>query len=167
MGLERLLPAFVKHPLEQMVRWPGRMRYRRELKQRPFDLPAGGPRINYAGAEPQPGQIVHGGRVKLLALLERFPHCEREFNAIYLVSSALPLHVLDFVRWAKDRGVRFIWNQNGVAFPAWAGGSATAVNRPMAELLQLADFVVYQSEFCRVSADRQLGPAKSPSGDPL
>lgn len=163
MGLERLLPAAVRHPLEHLVRWPGRIAYRQELRDRRFALASGGPKINYAGTEPRPGQIVHGGRVKLLALLERFPHCETEFNAIYLVSSVLPLHVVEFVRWAKERGAKLIWNQNGVAFPAWAGGSTASVNRSMAELLRLADFVVYQSEFCRVSADRQLGPAPCPS----
>ncbi|MGV3531969.1 MAG: glycosyltransferase family 4 protein [Chthoniobacteraceae bacterium] len=163
MGLERLLPACIKHPLEELVRWPGRLKHRRSLEQRPFTLAAGGPRINYAGKEPKPGQIVHGGRVKLLGLAERFPHCETEFNAIYLVSSALPLHVIEFVRWARARGVKLIWNQNGVAFPAWAGDSTRAVNRPLAELLRMADFVVYQSEFCRQSADRQLGPASCPS----
>ncbi len=163
MGLERLLPDGMRHPLEQLVRWPRRVAYQKKLASRPFALAGGGAKISYAGTEPRPEQIVHGGRVKLLALLERFPHCESEFNLIYLVSSALPLHIVDFVKWAKQRGAKLVVNQNGVAFPAWAGGSTSAINRPLAQLLRLADFVVYQSEFCRVSADRYLGPAPCPS----
>ena len=109
-----------------------------------------------------PGAVVAGGRVKLRHLDRAFPEQEH-FNVLYLVSSALPPHASELVRWAKARGAKLVWNQNGVGFPAWAGRRFAETNRPMAELRQLADFVVYQSEFCRESADRFLGGVSSPS----
>jgi glycosyltransferase involved in cell wall biosynthesis len=51
-------------------------------------------------------------------------------------------------------------NQNGVGYPAWAGADWQTVNRPMQAALKEADYVFYQSEFCRLSADRFLGPGR-------
>lgn len=162
MGLERFLPPAVRGPLERLVRWPGEAAYRNALNRRTFHLAEEGVVLNYGGAEPRAGEIVHGGRVKLLPLLEAFPHGAESFNAVYMVSSAIPRNALAFVRWAKAHGARLIWNQNGVAFPAWAGAGTPSINRPMAELFREADFIVYQSDFCRESADRYLGRAKVP-----
>ncbi len=52
--------------------------------------------------------------------------------------------------WAKSRGVAVVVNQNGVAYPAWAGEFYPWFNEPMRRLIARADHVVYQSEFCRV-----------------
>jgi len=49
-----------------------------------------------------------------------------------------------------------------VAYPAWHGPGWKAVNAPLATLLHAADYVFYQSEFCRLSADRYLGVRKGP-----
>ena len=148
---------------EALWRWPARRRFQRELEPQVWRAPDGEPVLSYGGAIPrEPGAIVHGGRVKLLHLRERFPE-SAEFNILYLVSSAMPPHAADLVAWAKARGVKFVWNQNGVAFPAWAGNQARAINRPMAALLSEADHVIYQSVFCRESADRFLGLAPGPN----
>jgi glycosyltransferase involved in cell wall biosynthesis len=147
----------------QLLRWPSRLACRRALARRKFILPEGAPILSYGGVLPRaPGAIVAGGRVKLRHLERAFPEQEH-FNVLYLVSSALPPHAAELVRWAKARGAKLVWNQNGVAFPAWAGGRCAETNRPMAELRRLADFVVYQSEFCRESADRFLGEVRCPS----
>lgn len=119
--------------------------------------------LNYGAALPrEAGAIVAGGRVKLRHLDRVFPERE-DFNVLYLVSSAIPPHALELVRWAKAQGARFVWNQNGVAFPAWAGSRTAETNGPMAALRREADFVVYQSEFCREGAERFLGPCAAPS----
>ena len=147
----------------EWVRMPARWRYRRELVARTFSLPSGEPMLSYGGALPrEPGAMVAGGRVKLRALDRAFPE-GGAFNVLYLVSSAAPRHAVELVRWAKSRGVKFIWNQNGVAFPAWAGDRLAETNGPMAALRAEADFVVNQSEFCRVSAEQFLGPSSVPS----
>ena len=147
----------------KLIRLPSRIAFRRALGRRKLTPPAGAPALSYGGAlRREPGGIIAGGRVKLLQLDREWPEQEH-FNLLYLVSSAPVPHALDFVRWAKSRGAKLVWNQNGVAFPAWAGDRCADTNRPMAELLRLADFVVYQSEFCQVSADRFLGSAPCPS----
>jgi glycosyltransferase involved in cell wall biosynthesis len=103
--------------------------------------------------------VVQGGRVKLLDLQTIFPeHCDR-FNILYLVSSALPKHSYELVRWAKKRGAKFVLNQNGVSYPGWAGPDWEKHNAPNRKLLHEADLVVYQSSYCQSSADRYLGAA--------
>jgi len=52
-------------------------------------------------------------------------------------------------------------NQNGVCYLAWAGAETDAVNRPLRQALVAAEHVLYQSEFCKRSADLYLG---SPTG---
>lgn len=100
-----------------------------------------------------------GGEIKYLHLGERFPQHRQDFNLIYLVSSALPPQVIELVKAAKSRGAKLVWNQNGIAYPGFYGDFYPWFNRTMAALLPLADHVVYQSEFCRASADRYLGKA--------
>lgn len=120
------------------------------------------PRATYAGVL-DPGQsMVIGGAVKLLALRDRFPDFSDRFNLIYLVSSALPPHIEHFVVEAKRSGAKLVWNQNGVAYPAWCGDFYPWFNTPIRRLYQLADYVVYQSEFCRMCADRYLGQTGAP-----
>ncbi len=136
------------------------------MEQIPFTLAQGGPALNYGAVLPrQKGAIVQGGKVKLLHLTRAFPEQANHFNLLYLISSAIPPHGVELARWAKKRGARLVWNQNGVGFPAWAGADYEEINRPMRELLQMADFVFYQSAFCRQSATRFLGEA--PCGSSL
>ena len=55
------------------------------------------------------------------------------------------------------RGAAIVVNQNGVAYPAWAGLRTDEINEPLREALNAADYVFFQSEFCKSSADRFLG----------
>src|SRR5205085_10470487 len=64
---------------------------------------------------------VHGGAVKLQALAQAFPSSPRDFNVLYLVSSALPPDARMLIRLARRRGAKVVWNQNGVAYPGWPG----------------------------------------------
>lgn len=124
--------------------------------------PAADPVIGFGGVLDAKG-LLHGGAVKLLSLREGFSHDETHFNVLYLVSSAQPCFARDLVRVCRSRGIKFAWNQNGVGYPAWAGRDAELHNTPMRELRAQADFVVYQSGFCRESAEKFLGPCHSPS----
>ena len=158
------LPASIRRPLRRALDAPARLAYRRRLEALPFHLPRGGPVLSYGEALPRKaGALVQGGRVKLTHLARAYPAGAGGFNVLYLVSSAIPPHAMELVRFAKARGVKFVWNQNGVAYPAWAGPFTDDVNDPMRALLREADYVVYQSAFCRASADRLLGPAACPS----
>lgn len=109
------------------------------------------------------GGLIHGGAVKLLSLQAAFSCHEDCFNILYLVSSAQPAFAEDLVRHCKRHGIPLVWNQNGVGYPAWAGAEAGRHNAPMRRLRTQAHFVVYQSQFCELSANRFLGDQASPS----
>ncbi len=125
--------------------------------------PRGEVALSYAGMIPPPGTPAHGGRVKLAHLGARYPEREREFNILYLVSSALPPSAREYVEVSRRSGVRIVWNQNGVGYRAWAGDNTEAVNAPLREMIHRSDWVVYQSEFCRTAADAFLGRFEGPS----
>lgn len=114
--------------------------------------------ISY-GVEQMPAEseVVYGGAVKFQVLHREFPNAPRDFNVLYLGSSSMPVDASMLVRLARRRGAAFVWNQNGVAYPAWYGDGWQLVNRPRSRLLHEADYVVYQSDFCKVSADRFCG----------
>lgn len=102
--------------------------------------------------------IAAGGAVKYRHLNAIFPHAGRVFNVLYAVSSSHTSQMLALARRAKCQGIPFVWNQNGTYFPlAYPSNVVKQENRRMAELLQLADHVLYQSEFCRFAADHFLG----------
>ncbi len=143
--------------------FPERWQFRHALTQRTLSPPAGAPVLALGEPAGSLDGLVHGGRVKLLHLAKSFPRDEHHFNLLYLVSSAIPPHAEDLAAWARAQGARLVWNQNGVGFPAWAGGRAASINRPMQRLRAMADFVIYQSEFCRLSAERFLGEISAPS----
>lgn len=109
------------------------------------------------------GRPVHGGAVKLLALREGFDCDEREFSILYAVSSSPPRFAEPLFKRCRERGIRIVWNQNGVGYPAWAGRESKRFNGPMRRLRAKADFVVHQSRFCEESAQRFLGPCDAPS----
>jgi glycosyltransferase involved in cell wall biosynthesis len=117
-----------------------------------------GPRVFY-GLDQwfKPGEIVSGGIVKILDLQEIFPNSPSDPNLLYLVSSALPPYADRMVWWAKTRGAKVVLNQNGVAYPAWHGQGWEAANRIPRHILRSADYVFYQSLFCKQTADQFLG----------
>ncbi len=112
---------------------------------------------------PERSGDVSGGFVKCLDLAARFPNSAAKANLLYLVSSALPARRELLARAARRAGGKFVLNQNGVAYPAWAGPSWREMNGPNAYVHAAADYVVYQSEFCRRCAERFLGPRKGPA----
>jgi glycosyltransferase involved in cell wall biosynthesis len=106
--------------------------------------------------------MAHGGRVKLQPLAAAFPSSPRDFNLLYLVSSAPPHDAGVMIRLARRRDAPIVVNQNGVAYEAWHGPGWERTNRPLAQVLHSADHVVYQSEFCKLSADRFCGEPRVP-----
>jgi glycosyltransferase involved in cell wall biosynthesis len=111
---------------------------------------------------PGPDDVVYGGQVKFALLAAELPNAPRDFNVLYLGSSAMPLEAPLLLRLARRRGAAFAWNQNGVAYPGWYGDGWELVNRPRAKLLHAADHVFFQSEFCKLSADRFYGERRGP-----
>jgi len=106
---------------------------------------------------PAPGDPVAGGTGKFQRLAQRFPNSPTEFSLLYLGSTWLPRDLKPMLWLARRRGAAVVVNQSGVAYPGWAGAQTEAINRPFRRALLAADHVLYQSEFCKRSADEFLG----------
>jgi len=114
---------------------------------------AKGVRVFYGGA--RPGD-VGGPLVKVKRLRALFPERIWGYNLVYVLSNTpyLPNLALAIL---KRRRVPIVHNQNGVFYPGWYAGDCDQQNKRMARTFHKADHVFFQSEFCKVSAERYLG----------
>ena len=108
---------------------------------------------------PAPGERAAGGTAKMQKLAERFPNSPHVFSLLYLGSNWLPRDLGPLLLLARRRGIPVVVNQDGVAYPGWAGEATHRINAPMRRALLAADHVLYQSEFSKHSADLFLGEA--------
>lgn len=106
---------------------------------------------------PNPNENATGGIVKFQRMQDIFPNAPRRFNTLYLGSGNLPRDWQKLIWLARLKGVPILYNQNGVGFPAWHGPGWERFNMSMIKALQVVDHVFYQSQFCKLSADRFLG----------
>ena len=102
---------------------------------------------------PAPGEPVAGGTAKSQRLAERFPNSPSDFTLLYLGSTWLPRDLSPLLRLAKRRRVPVVLNQDGVAYPGWAGAATVELNALNRRVLEAADHVIYQSRFSKDSAD--------------
>jgi glycosyltransferase involved in cell wall biosynthesis len=110
---------------------------------------------------PAPGEAVAGGTAKVQRLATRFPNHPTDFTLLYLASNWIPRDLNALLRLSRRRNLPVVLNQDGVGYPAWAAGDEMArVNRPVGVLLAAAEHVLYQSEFCKRSADEWVGPPR-------
>jgi glycosyltransferase involved in cell wall biosynthesis len=110
---------------------------------------------------PPPGEAVAGGTAKFQRLAARFPNRPTDFTLLYLGSTWLPRDLRPLLWLAGRRRIPVVLNQNGVGYPGWAGAEgAEAFNRPLRLAIAAAEHVLYQSEFCKRSADEFLGPPR-------
>ncbi|MBJ7390798.1 MAG: glycosyltransferase family 4 protein [Chthoniobacterales bacterium] len=156
-----MIPWQIKNLLRSALESPNR---RRAIKGYARIRRAGKnePSLGFGGVL-QSGNLIHGGAVKLLSLQHLFACDDECFDILYLVSSLQPDFAEDLASLCRIRGIKFVWNQNGVGYPAWAGGDTERHNAPMRRLRAQADFIIYQSEFCRESAQKFLGACEVPS----
>ena len=123
--------------------------------------PAPGVRVFYGHDRvPAPGDAVAGGTAKIQRLATRFPNHPTDFSLLYLASNWIPRDLNALLRLARRREIPVVLNQDGVGYPGWAGVEAEGVNEPIRALLEAADHVLYQSEFCQRSADEWVGRAR-------
>ena len=110
-------------------------------------------RLFYGGAR---SGNLGGPLVKVKRLSEYFPESRWQYNLVYLLSNATYLspRALD---WLRRRSIPIVLNQNGVFYPGWYGGDWQKMNEKMAVAYHRADFVFWQSEFCKRAADHFLG----------
>jgi glycosyltransferase involved in cell wall biosynthesis len=120
--------------------------------------PSPGLRVFYGHDRvPGPGEPVAGGTAKFQRLASRFPNRPTDFTLLYLGSTWLPRDLRPLLRLAHRRRAPIVVNQDGVAYPGWAGTATDELNRPLRLALQAADHVLYQSEFSKRSSDEFLG----------
>jgi glycosyltransferase involved in cell wall biosynthesis len=110
---------------------------------------------------PAVGNDVAGGSAKFQRLAARWPNSPSDFTLLYLGSTWLPRDLGPLLRYARWRRIPIAVNQDGVAYPGWAGDATEEFNRPLRQALLAADHVVYQSRFSKDSSDVFLG---EPSG---
>ncbi|MCK9590078.1 MAG: glycosyltransferase family 4 protein [Terrimicrobiaceae bacterium] len=161
------LPARMGYSAQEFLRsayhWNRKRRFVESLRKLPPVSSGGGIRLNCGGSPCGPAKPIIGGQVKLIHLREEFPEHYPDFNLLYLVSSAPPTYAVELARESKRRGCKVVLNQNGVAYRSWCGDYFPWFNAPLRELLLLADYVIYQSAFCKAYADRYLSPTDVPS----
>lgn len=150
-----MIPWQIREAVSTVTGWPAR---RAAASRRSGIVRAASddPIVGFGGVL-DGSRLIHGGAVKLLQLREAFACSESAFNILYLVSSSPPEFAQDLVGICRQHGIFFVWNQNGVGYPGWAGKEAERHNAPMRRLHAEADHVIYQSEFCRESAAKFLG----------
>jgi len=154
MPLKKYIPAKLKYPLIALYVL-GRVISR--------GLPSRDLKLNLAGVLPPPysNKIIHGGKVKLIYLRERFGDSWKRFDIAYFVSSGLPFAPSIWTTIYKMFGVKIVWNQNGVAYGAWTK-DVEKINSLMKPIHD-ADYVIYQTEFVKKCADQFLGKIRKPS----
>ena len=109
---------------------------------------------------PGHGEPVAGGTAKLQKLAERWPNRPTDFSLLYLGTTYLPRDLRPLLWLARRRGAPIVVNQDGVAYPGWAGERTDALNEPLRRALHAADHLVYQSAFSKRSSDEFLGPLR-------
>jgi glycosyltransferase involved in cell wall biosynthesis len=106
---------------------------------------------------PSFGEPVAGGTAKFQRLAARFPNSPTDFTLLYLGSTWLPRDLRPLLALARRRRAPLVLNQNGIAYPGWAGPETEELNGRNRRVLEAAEHVLYQSEFCKTSADEFVG----------
>ncbi len=111
------------------------------------------PKIFYGGAR----KGEHGGPlVKIKKLTKFFPEKRYRFNLVYLLSNNNFLSE-NSLKLLKRKKLPIILNQNGVFYPGWFKGNYKRRNLANSKLYHLADYVIWQSEFCKKASEKFLG----------
>jgi glycosyltransferase involved in cell wall biosynthesis len=111
---------------------------------------------------PGPGEPVAGGTAKLQKLAARWPNAPTDFSLLYLGTTYLPRDLRQLLWIARRRRAKVVVNQDGVAYPGWAGDRTDELNAPLRRALHGADHVLYQSLFSKRSSDAFLGDSDCP-----
>ena len=145
-----------------LIRIPGRLNIRRISRQNLSEVAVLYLTTNFPNRPTTRGEHAHGGSVKLTYLAEAFPHAYPAANLAYIVTSVGHPLQHEILERAKQQGLKFIVNHDGVSFPAWAGDQYIEFNQISKNILDQADFIVYQSQFSKLSADLYLSPPAVP-----
>jgi len=115
--------------------------------------------------DPPRGNFRHvaGGITKVNYLHESFPHSGTNCSILYVVSSDHHSGIYRIVKTAREKGIKIVWNQNGTFFPYTYGHEFSRVaNKRLSRLINMADYVLYQSEFAKESTLHFIGKVNKP-----
>jgi glycosyltransferase involved in cell wall biosynthesis len=103
-----------------------------------------------------------GPLVKVARLKKNFGENRINYNLLYVLSNCpyLPKYGYNLI---KNNNIPIILNQNGVFYEAWYQGNWRQENIKISVPYHLADYVFYQSEFCKKAADKYLGARQGAS----
>lgn len=110
-------------------------------------------RVYYGGSFKR---SIGGPAVKLKKLNRYFPEKNWSFNIIYLLSNSVFLPPF-YIQFIKQKRLPIVLNQNGVFYPAWFDGNWEKENFKMSQIYHSADYVLWQSEFCKKASEKFLG----------
>ena len=111
------------------------------------------PQLYFAGAEIT---SIGGPYLKIKKLQNFFPENKRKFNLIYALSNS-PKLTIQSINILKKRKIPIVLNQNGVFYPSWYKGNWNNQNMLISKVYHSADYVFWQSNFCKKAADKFLG----------
>ena len=114
------------------------------------------PKVFYAGS--RKGD-KGGPMVKIKKLKNFFPEYQTKFNIVYLLSNSSFL-TPSSINLIKRRSLPIVLNQNGVFYPAWFDGDWKRENSKMSHIYHAADYVLWQSSFCKKASEKFLGRRK-------
>ena len=116
------------------------------------------PKVFFGGA--RPGN-AGGAMVKVRRLKSRFIESHLDFNIIYSLSNC-PYLTKNAIQVFKSKNIPIIHNQNGVFYPAWFDGDWEKENDKMKHAYLNADYVFWQSKFCKKCAEHFIGKRSGP-----
>lgn len=115
-------------------------------------------KIFYGGA--RTGNLG-GPLVKVYRLNKLFPESKFDFNLLYCLSNTPYLNQKSFKK-IKSHKIPIILNQNGVFYKGWYPKGWREKNIEMSTAYHIADYVFWQSEFSKSTADIFLGKRQGP-----
>ena len=102
-----------------------------------------------------------GPLVKVKRLTTNYPEHRYNFNLLYCLSN-FPYLSGTSLKIIKRKGIPVVLNQNGVYFSGWYGNGWENKNKKLIPAYHLSDYIFWQSEFCKESADKFLGKKNIP-----
>ena len=79
-----------------------------------------------------------------------------KYNIVYLLSNA-PYLTPGALKQLKKHNIPVVLNQNGVFYSGWYAGNWQKQNKIMSHAYHEAEYVFWQSDFCKRAADKFLG----------
>jgi len=117
------------------------------------------PKVFFGGAR---SGNYGGPLVKVKRLKQEFSEFLLNYNLLYVLSNAPYLPESSY-KLVKKKKIPIVLNQNGVFYEAWYQGNWKGENTRMSVPYHLADYVFYQSKFCKKAANKYLGKRKGDS----